>query len=497
MRLTLDTSKLDDYRTFLRIKRLPNYRFIGRVAEFPDEYAHMVTGSDVRAKLPDYQPSEFLFDYQKDIARMAVVKNKYAIFADCGLGKTLMFLDWAKYVLSVLPDDRRILMVSPLMVVDQTAEECERWYGDTLPLDVVKAADLADWTAGRTGKARLGITNFEALREDVPQGCLAGMIVDESSMLKSHYGAWGREILRLGRGLRWKLAGTGTPAPNDRIEYANHAVFLDAEPNVNAFLARYFVNRGEKANRWEIKPHAIEPFYRGLSHWSIFLTNPATYGWRDHSTDIPPIDVHIEHVPLTDDQIAAIQNETGQLFATHAGGIGTRSRLGQIAKGTCRGEAIDTRKPNYIRRMAERWPEEQTIIWCLYNAEQDQIAATFGEAAASMDGQTPYDQRKKQIADFKAGRVRTLITKPRILGFGLNLQCATRQIFSGLQDSYEQYYQAVKRSNRVGSTRKLNVHIPVTDAERPMIETVLDKADRVQADAEAQERIFKEHAYGW
>jgi superfamily II DNA or RNA helicase len=300
-------------------------------------------------------------------------------------------------------------------------------------------------------------------------------------------------LLNLGRGLEWKMACTGTPAPNDRIEYANHAVFMDAFPNVNAFLARFFVNKGQTQERWVLKPHAIASFYRALSAWSIFLANPATYGWNDHSADIPPIHVHIESVDMTDEQRDAAMATTQMLVPVASGGIGQRSKLGQIAKGKHKGERIATEKPAYIRRMVERWPTESTIIWCLYNDEQDHVHRQFPDAA-NITGDTPHDVRQRLIADFKDGRRKVLITKPKILGFGLNLQVATRQIFSGLQDSYEQFYQAVKRSNRVGSTRPLNVHIPVTDIERPMIETVLSKAGRVQSDAEEQERLFHEHA---
>jgi SNF2 family DNA or RNA helicase len=129
------------------------------------------------------------------------------------------------------------------------------------------------------------------------------------------------------------------------------------------------------------------------------------------------------------------------------------------------------------------------LVWCRFNDEQDRLAAEM-PGAASVDGSTRESDRQRVIDDFKAGRVKTLITKPKILGFGLNLQVATRHVFSSLHDSYEEYYQAVKRSNRVGSTRPLNVHIPITDVERPMVETVLRKAARVQADTDAQEAIF-------
>ncbi len=493
MEILLSTHNIDDYRLFLKIKSLPNYRFRGSTAIIPDEYAALVAGQTAAVNdLPDYIPSDFLFDYQRDISAMAIRKQKMAIFADCGLGKTLIYGEFAKYVDAVLPKDKCILIVSPLMVVDQTIDEYKKWYGNKLLFEYIPSSELESFT--KSGN-RFGITNFEALKDTVEQGRIGALIIDESSMLKSHYGKWGREILRLGRGIKWKLAGTGTPAPNDRIEYANHAVFLDIEPNVNSFLARYFVNKSQMVEKWTLKPHAIGPFYKSLSHWSIFLANPATYGWRDHSSDIPPIHVHIHHVPMTNDQHSAIQSDTGQLLVTHVGGVGSRSRLGQIAKGHYRGRSIDTNKPRYIRELVESWPDEKTIIWCLYNAEQEQINELFNpDCVANISGDTPYEKRKQLINEFKSGHRKIMITKPKILGFGLNLQCATRQIFSGLQDSYESYYQAVKRSNRVGSRLPLNVHIPVTDAELPMIDTVLKKAKRVQEDTEEQERIFKSHA---
>lgn len=492
MRCVLNPSSIEDYQRFLKIKNLPQYRFAGRTAIFPDEYMREVLGHKKPQEIvKDYSPSDFLFDYQRDIARMAIRKRKFAVFADCGLGKTLIYAEWIRYLDSMLPADKAILWVSPLMVMSQSQEELRRWYGTQLEFEMVSASGLREWL--RTG-GRFGMTNFEALRDDVEPGRIGALIVDESSMLKSHYGKWGRTILRLGRGLEWKLTGTGTPAPNDRIEYANHAVLMDAFPNINSFLARYFVNRGQTSERWALKPHAIGPFYRALSHWSIFLTNPATYGWRDHAEDIPPIHIHIHRIPLTNEQWNAAHDLTGSLLpGTCAGGIGQRSKLGQIAKGSVNGRELPTNKPKFIRELVDSWPNESTIIWCIYNREQEQMERTF-PGAASITGATPYSDRHRLVTDFKEGRRRVLITKPKILGFGLNLQIATRQVFSGLQDSYEQYYQAVKRSNRVGSTRPLNVHIPITEIERPMVQNVLNKAERIQADTEEQERIFKDHA---
>lgn len=487
MNVVLDPTNIADYHRFLRIKRLPQYSVRGRQCWFPDEYAGLVCGEVKAAKAAAYKPTAKLFDYQSAISRLAIQKRKFAIFADCGLGKTLMLLEFARHCRKVTRG--RILIISPLMVVRQTLAECAAWYGDKLPIEQVTAANLSAWLTAK-GHA-IGITNYDALTDETPQGGLSALILDESSMLKSHYGKWGTTCIRLGKGLEYKLALTGTPAPNDRIEYANHAVFLDAFPTVNSFLAKFFVNRGQTDNRWELKPHALEPFYRALSHWCVFLTNPATYGWKDNTESIPPIHVHIHDIDLTDEQQSLAFTKTGTLFATEAGGITSRSVLSQIGKGSYRGQDVESLKPAYMRQLVDSWPDESTLIWCLYNREQELLERTFPEAA-SITGDTPHDERERLVDDFKAGRRKVMISKGRILGFGLNLQIATRQIFSGLQDSYENFYQCVKRSNRYGSTRPLNVHIPVTEIERPMIETVLAKAGRVQQDTETQERLFKE-----
>ncbi len=489
MRLVFNPADVKSYRQFLAVKRLPIYSIQGREAWFPDEYASLVGLGQATLPNVSFDPSPFLFDYQRDIARIAVRKRKFAVFADCGLGKTLIFMEFARVAQSDLGNRQGTLIVSPLMVVPQTIAEAQRFYGDTLPIEQVAAKDLPKWLASCGGK--IGITNYDALTDAVQsRGQLGALILDESSMLKSHYGKWGQKCLELGAGLEWKLSGTGTPAPNDRIEYANQAVFLDAFPTVNSFLAKFFVNRGQTAERWEIKPHAIKSFYRALSHWCIFLNSPATYGWKDNADPLPPIHIHDHHVDLTAEQVAAIGTETGKLFATDLGGITSRSTMGSLAKGKFRGKAIATNKPRAIRELVDSWPDESTIIWCKYNHEQESLEKEFPEAA-SISGSTKLAKRIELIDEFKAGKRRQLISKPKVLGFGLNLQVATRHVLSGLEDSYEAFYQCIKRSNRYGSTKPLNVHIPVTDVERPMIETVLRKADRVQADTEEQEALFR------
>lgn len=485
MKLDFEYKSATSYEKFLQVRQCPVYKFKGAYVHIPDEYASKLGLQHEPASVV-FNPILSLFDYQRDIAKLAIEKRKYAIFADCGLGKTLMLLEYAKH--AAASTNGRVLIVSPLMVCKQTIDEASRWYPE-LKIERIPAASLNQWLNGKDADhCQIGITNYEAIREGLTQGKLTALILDESSMLKSHYGAWGTRLIDLGRGLEWKLCLTGTPAPNDRIEFANHAVFLDRAKTVNEFLATYFINRGETQNRWEIKPHALKSFYRNLAEWSIFLTNPATYGWVDNVGVTPPIHIHIDHIELTAEQRKAAMDLTGKLITTHIGGLAERGKLSQIAKGK---GGMPTNKPAFIRNQVNSWPDESTIIWCHYNDEQDSMERFFPNAV-SVSGSTSEKDRETAIAQFKSGEVKVLITKPKILGFGINLQVCTRQIFSGLKDSYEEFYQAVKRSNRIGSTKALNVHIPVTELEQPFIENVLAKASRVESDTKTQEELFRD-----
>lgn len=491
-RITFDLSSAEDYGLFLRVKRLPIYRIRGRQAVIPAEYLGHISEVPSPAVPGVYEPIPSAFDYQRAISSLAIARRKFAVFMECGYGKSLILTEFARHARDELGPGRRVLIVTPLMVVPQLLAEIRRFYGDSLPAEQVKAKDLPGWTHAE-GDA-IGVTNYDALTDRVEAGRLGALLLDESSMLKSHYGAWGQHCLRLGRGLPWKLCATGTPAPNDRIEFGNHAVFLDAFPSVNAFLARFFVNRGQTSERWELKPHALGPFYRALSHWSIFVTDPGVYGWRDNAGGMPPIDVTIHDVGLTDEQEAIVRQESGLLFPMPGGGIASRGRLAQLAKGRHKGEDVDTLKPAFVRSLVESFGDDQSIVWCKYNHEQDTLARMIPDAA-SVDGRSSPEARTALVREFQDGRRRVLISKPKVLGFGLNLHMARHMVFSTLQDSWEEYHQCVKRANRYGSTHRLSVHIPITELERPMVDTVLRKAGRIEADTREQERIFREHGY--
>lgn len=216
-------SDINDYRKFVRLRSVPTYHWRGHTAVVPDEYAGLLDESAPVKGRAKYKPLSGLFDYQEAIARIAIRKGKFAVFADCGLGKTLILLEFARHASEAT--GKKILIVSPLMVVNQTLNEAHAFYEEKLPIVKVVAADLQCWLNSE-GPSQIGITNYEAIRDGIEPGKLGGLILDESSMLKSHYGKWGTRLIQLGRGLEWKLCCTGTPAPNDRIEYANHSVFL-------------------------------------------------------------------------------------------------------------------------------------------------------------------------------------------------------------------------------------------------------------------------------
>lgn len=485
MKLVLNTNRIEDYHTFLKVKSLPVYKVKGHEVWFPDEYASELGISPVEAKTDvPIEIGEHCFDYQRDATIFGIRKQKFCHFWRAGLGKTQSCLYSVKHARKALPPQKRCLIIAPLMTIDQELEEYAR-FCPSFEVEQVHARNLKKWMCGEGG---IGITNFESLTEDIDRGNLGCLAIQESSILKSGYGKWGAVILRIGKGLDWKFCFTGTPAPNDRIEFANHAVFMDQHPNVNAFLAKYFVNRGETQERWELKPHALEPFYRGLSHWSLFINNPRTYGWKGNSQELPPIRFHVEHYDATDEQMQAYRNLTGNLVVSTAGGICTRSKMAQIAKGNLGGQEIETGKFKYIRKLLDSWPDESTIIWCKFNAEQERMEREFPQAA-SISGDTPHEDRMRMIRDFKAGRVKILISKPKLMQFGLNLQIVTRHVWSTLQDSFEELWQGCCRSNRIGSTKPLDVHIPINELEQPMVDNTLRKLHRVEQDMVEQEAI--------
>ena len=378
-----------------------------------------------------------LFPWQDGCVRRALEAGRFALFEDCGLGKTIQQGAWAKAVCEHA--DGRVLIVAPLCVGDQTI------------------ADLARFgiATGRTGDDRIHVINYERLHQ-INAAEFSGVVLDESSILKSVDGRTKQRIIEMFADTPYKLACTATPAPNDVTELGNHAEFLDVMSNAE-MLASFFVNKGMGRQSWQVKGHAVEAFYQWLSTWSVFVATPSDLGADDSQHKLPPI-VYEGHMVKVD----AVSD--GHLFFMGLGGISDRSKM--------RRQTLAPRVAHAAELLAGT---EQAIAWCGLNAEQDALTKAMAGDCVSISGSDSIDSKREKIAAFLEGRSRVLVTKPKIVGFGMNFQCAAHQVFVGLGDSYESYYQATRRSWRFGQTRPVKIDIVLSDVEGEVLANVKRK----------------------
>jgi DNA modification methylase len=438
----------------------------------------------------EYELAPYLFDYQAWTVKMALDRQRFAIFAMTGMGKTAMQLEWARHV-SV---HGRVLIIAPLNICQQTIAECVRWYGDSFVLrDCTDRTDLNKWLIDGEGVA---ITNYEKLDDCHEALPVVGMVLDESSVLKASMGVRRTALIAAARGLRWKLCCSATPAPNDRLEYAEHAYFLDVVRSTREFLAAFFVNRD---GEWQLKRHGEKAFYRHLASWSVFMRDPRAYGFDDHTMDLPELNVIYESVPLTDEQMSrARQWESGQqpsLFGATPGGITSRTKVLQIANGfeLVNGKPVSfaSNKPATVAEIAnDRYPDERVIVWTNYDEEAAQLGRLIPDATV-LSGKTPIKERTRVLDEFADGSgSRVLIAKVAMFSFGLNLQHCRVMVFSSMTDSFERWFQAIRRCHRYGQDKPVQVHVPLTELDRAICENVLSKESVFLADAAAQESEF-------
>lgn len=324
---------LDSYRDFLRLKKLPMHRVDGNTIHY-EEFDGIP--DEARSALADH-----LFDYQQFIVSLALAKKRYAVFADVGLGKTAIFLEWCRHV-SKLVYPKKTLIISQLHLIRQTLDEQVKFYGWTNITDINRdfGGDINAFLDRENGKwegCPVGIVNVDKFRNAFRlQDEIGAVVLDESSILKNAVGKIRTNLINSCKGIEFKLCCTATPAPNDRQEYANHALFLGYIDNWKQFFTKFFYNTGS-GNDFVLKPHAKTAFYSFLSEWSIFLKSPARYGFADNLHDLKPAEVIWDSIPLTDDQrTAALRyGSRGQqgLFGINPGGMTDRNRISQISKG--------------------------------------------------------------------------------------------------------------------------------------------------------------------
>lgn len=390
--------------------------------------------------------NEMLFQFQRDLVVWALARGRAAIFADCGLGKTPIQLDWARLVCQ--HTDRPVIIVAPLAVSRQTVRE-----GEKFGVNVYLCREPGDV---RSGPA-INITNYERI-ERFNADQFAGVVLDESSILKSYTGKYRTSLIEAFQQTPFRLACTATPAPNDFMELGNHSEFLGIMTRPE-MLAMFFVHDGGSVQNWRLKGHAEQDFWRWLCSWAALLQQPSDLGYSNDGFALPPLHVHEGVVAVSADRTME-----GYLFPIAATTLAERRQE--------RKASIDQRVA-YAASLANA-DSEPWVMWCGLNAESKALTAAI-PGAIEVTGSDTDDAKERAMLAFADGEIRILVTKPSIAGFGLNWQHCPNMAFVGLSDSYEQYYQAVRRCWRFGQTRPVNVHIITAETEGNVVRNVLRK----------------------
>jgi DNA modification methylase len=371
--------------------------------------------------IEDSELNKNMFDFQKFIVKRALKAGKYAIFADCGLGKTLMQLEWANQVSKYT--NKPVLILAPLAVVGQTYQEGKKFGIDMNNIDV---------------------QNYEQL-DNIDCTIYGGVVLDESSILKNFEGATKKQILDNFYNTPYKLACTATPSPNDPMELGNHSEFLNIMTR-NEMLAMYFIHDGGETSKWRIKGHATKLFYQFVGTWAIMLNKPSDIGFNKVGYELPKLNI-------TENQIKTPKRENGSLFndaIISATNFNSELRLTKI-------ERLDE-----VVNIINLKPNENFIIWIKQNEEGELLKKLLPDAI-EVKGSDSNEWKKEKLLGFANNEFRILITKTKIASFGMNYQNCKNQIFASLDFSFEGLYQAIRRSYRFGQKDEVNIYLITTD----------------------------------
>ena len=382
-----------------------------------------------------FDPSDLcpeLFDFQRAIVEWACKRGRAAIFADTGLGKTAMQVEWARQVNEHTGGD--VLIAAPLCVAQQTVEEAAKF-----GICVRYCRDQKDAKPGIT------ITNYEMLERFNPAD-FAGVVLDESSILKAHDSKTRARITEMFRDTPYRLSCTATPSPNDHMELGNQAEFLGVM-TATEMLAMFFIHDGGDTSQWRLKGHGKTRFWEWISTWAVCIRNPADIGFDGARYVLPGLKMH-EHI------IESPEALPGQLFS----GIAQTLTERRDAK---RGSLQDRVK---VAADLVNSHDRPAIVWCHLNDESKALADAIPDSV-EVTGSMTLDQKEAAIMAFTHGQKRVIVTKPSIAGFGMNWQHCADVVFAGLDDSYESFYQAVRRCYRFGQSSVVNVHLVSAESE--------------------------------
>jgi superfamily II DNA or RNA helicase len=444
----------------------------------------------------DLQLPERAFPFQRDLVTWALRRGRAAIFASTGLGKTLMQLAWASEV--ARHTQGRVLVLAPLAVGQQTADEAAR-----AGIDAVVAREQSGCGGCIT------ITNYDRLRK-FDGVRFQGVVLDESSVIKHHDAKTFTRLVERFKDVPYRLAATATPAPNDYTELGTHAEFLGVCSRTE-MLAEFFCHDGGDTSVWRLKGHARSAFWRWVASWGALVRTPSDLGYEDGGYALPPL-VHHEHLlPLAQKDVFA----TGSLFAEEAAGLMARRQARRasldrrvaecvryVTECTCgslntpQTESANTQIAKLSAQVATwDWdtsviPEsvsrahdptcnrmQRWLVWCDLNDEQDAIKNAIGDECTSIYGSLDIDEKEGRLQSFIRGQGRVLLGKPSIFGFGINLQMVDRMAFVGVTDSFEKYFQAVRRCWRFGQKRQVHVHVFASEAEGSVVRNLKRKEE--------------------
>lgn len=515
LNIKFDKFSTEEYELFLRSKKLSE-----SIISYDDEKdiyqlstpARFATllGIDTKINFSSaLSIPDFMFDYEKYIINTALKARRYAIWADCGMGKTLMFLEYARQVSHITGG--RLIIFSPNEPMYQTVEEAQKFYGEELQVSIIKKRDdIVPWI--KTPGPGVAITNYEKMADDqIPElKWLAGVILDESSILKTGGGKIKWNLIHSCKGIPYKLSCTATPAPNDTMEYASQGSFLEKLRNEGEILWTFFTR--DKSGEWKVKQHAKHQFYRFMSGWSIYLRNPVKYGFKDNTATIPAPRIFQYKIPQTQEQISLSAYYTcdgvGQMNMFGGDGklgIVSRSKLSQIAKGfyydkDSKPVPVKSLKPQKVADIVtEDALQEnlQVLVWTVFDEESqilyDLLKPRLRMAVAMLDGSMSREARIDILEKFRHGQILVLISKARLLGYGMNFQNCGSMVFSGWNDSYEQWYQAIRRAYRYGQKKSVKIHVPyIQELEGIVLDNVLSKRDKFENDVNIMEQNYIE-----
>lgn len=380
-----------------------------------------------------------LFSFQEDIVHWALRRGKAALFADCGLGKTPMQLEWAQQVVNHTGGN--VLILAPLAVSKQTQRE-----GEKFGINVTVCKTGEDMRPG------INITNYDRLHH-FNAADFSGIVLDESSILKAQFGTMRRQITEFGADIPYRLCATATPAPNDLVELINHAEFLSIM-NEGEIKGLFFTQDGNSSNKFRLKRHAETEFWKWMASWSVALRKPSDLGYDDDGFVLPPCDVKQVTVDLD-----AFQ--TGMLFAVEAVGLEEQR--------AARKASLEDRVAATAELVNDG--DEPWLVWCDMNYESEALRKAIPDAIEVTGSDSP-EHKEDAMIGFSEGRYRVIVTKPSICGFGMNWQHCANVAFVGLSHSYEQYYQAIRRTWRFGQKRTVNVYVITSTADGAVIQNI-------------------------